>query len=44
MNVLEGIGLVADTIIIGVGVGWLIGRLRAWSKKFSADLRFGMRH
>jgi len=43
MSVLEGIGLTADTIIVGVAVGWLIGRLRAWSKGFSEAMRQGMR-
>ena len=43
MTVFEGIGLTADTIIVGVAVGWLIGRFRAWSKEFSKAMRQGMR-
>jgi len=43
MNVLEGIGLAADTIIIGVAVGWLVGRLHTWGKGFSEAMRQGMR-
>jgi len=43
MTVFEGIGLAADTIIIGALVGLLIGRLRAWGKGFSKAMRQGMR-
>jgi len=43
MTVLEGIGLVADIVIIGTAVAWGIVKLRAWGKGFSEAMRQGMR-
>jgi len=39
MNALNIIGLAADTIVIGVALGWGIVNLRAWSKRFSNAIK-----
>lgn len=44
MTVIEGIGLVADIVVIVFALGWGVTKLKEAGKRFSEGIKQGMRH